>query len=82
MATLLIFPRTEKPRSAPRGTRRARAGQGSSFLTALSYLRSTWRLFGRLDLAAAYVHASVGSLVRSRGGADADYGFVQASLKL
>lgn len=57
-------------------------GQRSNFLTALSYLRATWHVFGRLDLAAAYVHASVGSLVRSRGGADADYGFVQASVKL
>ena len=57
-------------------------GDGSNFITALSFVKAAWRPLSYCELTVSYVHASVGSLLRHQGGQDADYGVVQLSFKL
>lgn len=57
-------------------------GHEGNFITALSYLKAVWRLSPHVEWAGSYVHASVGPLVKDHGGRDANYGFVQLTLRL
>jgi hypothetical protein len=57
-------------------------GGGSHFITALSFIKATWRPLAYCELTVSYVHASVGSLLRDQGGRDADYGAAQLSFRL
>jgi hypothetical protein len=48
-------------------------GAGSSYVTALSYLRADWTPAPGVSLTLSYVHGDAGSLIRSSGGHPFDY---------
>ena len=67
----------------PPGVRLIRGtGQGNHVIAAQSFIKVIWRPSERCELLASYIHASIGSLVKDRGGRDAEYGAIQISVKL
>ena len=57
-------------------------GTGSSYVTALSYLRSDWTIRSGSTVTLSYVHGDAGSLIRSAGGHPFSYLAFSLDLRL
>jgi hypothetical protein len=57
-------------------------GTGSSYVTALSYLRGDWAVSPGAGMTLSYVHGDAGSLIRSSGGHPFNYLAFSLDLRL
>jgi hypothetical protein len=59
----------------------AGTGAGPSFVAALSYARVDWTADAHISVTLSFVHGSTGSLIRSAGGKDFNYGALVAGYR-
>src|SRR5262249_51412835 len=56
-------------------------GTGSLFVSSLAYAKVDWHLVQHWDVVLEVVHGSIGSLIASKDGRNANYGLAQASFQ-